>query len=91
MIRHAVLYMWAPSNNSEQLQIDITFLINSGEEQNLEMLDITFQLKNSYYIYLSKTQQIKLYIVTCSGYAWLIITGFGLGDWIYWHCGYNCT
>jgi hypothetical protein len=23
--------------------------------------------------------------ITCSGFAWLIITGSGLDDWIYWH------
>jgi hypothetical protein len=63
IIRHAVLYEYvSSSNNSEQLQLDIMFKINSGEEQNLEMLVITFQVKNSYYIYLSKTQQIKFYI-----------------------------
>jgi hypothetical protein len=28
-------------------------------------------------------------IVTCNGYSWLLITGSGWDDWMYWHFYYN--
>jgi hypothetical protein len=32
---------------------------------------------------------VFVYIVTHEGFAWLIIMGSGLDDWIYWHLYYN--
>jgi hypothetical protein len=41
--------------------------------------------------FVFSTIDCRLYIVTYEGFAWRIIMGSGLDDWIYWHFYYNYT
>jgi hypothetical protein len=50
----------------------------------------SYTSSNKYQCFQVEIQRHVLkHIVTCRGYAWRIITGSGLDDWIYWHFCYN--